>query len=139
MSSPVTEKIYLEEQSNSFGYYLLRQPVPAQVIDRYFLTIQDLSVHLSDQDTKLLEFITKHRWSIGFIDSGLALGRPDSEVRHRLFIMFALLEATPDFHDYFLPKKLHFMYFFIVIYTGFKALIKAFVGVLFVNLITLWA
>jgi hypothetical protein len=42
---------------------------------------------------------------MAWADAGLALVDPSSVIRRRLFLMLAVLEASPDFADQFLPRR----------------------------------
>ena len=55
------------------------------------------------RDERTLEFVARHPRLLGIIDGGLALRRPRSVVRQRLLLMAAILEASPDHADRFLP------------------------------------
>ncbi len=122
----------LIRQAEVLGRYFLKKH-PTDKIKHLYAEIIGKSKGLSRQDQRLLLFATKHHRSLGLIDAGLALMRPDSEVRRRLYIMFALLEASPDYCDYFLPKKRGPFYLFIIVWAGLSALFKAAVGCLLVK------
>ena len=77
----------------------------------------------------------QNRWSVSSIDSGLALFGRDSSIRRKIFIMLAILEASPDYCDYFLPRKRSPLYLFIVIWAGIRASIKAAIGSVMLKLL----
>jgi hypothetical protein len=57
------------------------------------------------RDRRLWELAMRHPWRIGLVDAGLALVDPHSPVRHRLFLMLAILEASPRHCARFLPAS----------------------------------
>ncbi len=42
---------------------------------------------------------------VGLLDAGLAVADPHSELRRRLYLMFAILESSPEYHELFLPPR----------------------------------
>lgn len=121
-------------EAEIFGKYLINQS-PSQNIKLLFTKAALVDNSISVQDKKLLNFIIKNTWSIGLIDSGLAILNPKSEVRRRLYIMFAILESSPEHNDYFLTIKRRPLYFLIILLSGIRSFIKSFLGILLVKII----
>ena len=121
-----------KRQAEIFGRYLLKIP-PSSASKKLFVRIVDRTDFISQQDANLLKFALERPWAISYIDAGLAVLNPDSELRRRLFIMFAILESMPDYYDYFLPKRRSFWYAFYVFFSGLRAALKATVGVVLVK------
>ncbi len=46
----------------------------------------------------------RSRFAMGAIDAGLALVKPSSTIRKRIFIMLSILEASPHHTGHFLPE-----------------------------------
>lgn len=125
----------LAHEARVFGSYLTGGEVAPQVTERYTRAIQNKHLPLSIRDRKLLAFIMKHPSTVALVDAGLVLINPGSAVRQRLLVLFAILESTPDYHEYFLPRKQSYWYFFRLIFVGLKAGLKAVVGVLLIKVI----
>lgn len=125
----------LEQEADILGTYLLKQSPNSLVKTLYAKAIQKASapVHINDQ--KLLKFILRQNWSIGLVDSGLAFMNPSSEVRRRIYIMFAILESMPDYYDRYLPKHRAKFYLFVIAFTGIQAVIKALIGSVLIKII----
>jgi hypothetical protein len=121
----------LEEQARIFTRYLIRRDVTSQAIQLYKSAVSDSK--LNEVDKKLLSFMTAHPRSIGFIDAGLVFHNASSEARRRLYVMLAILEASIDNHDLFLPKNRSPLYVLVVFYSGTRAMIKTAVGLLLVR------
>jgi hypothetical protein len=102
--------------------------------DAILNTSSTLTISISDR--RLLLFIQKKPSFLGFIDSGLAILNPYSEVRRRIYIMFSLLESSVDHTNEFLPVKRKRIYLLTVLFSGFSAICKALVGILLIKLIT---
>jgi hypothetical protein len=65
---------------------------------------------MSEREHKRLTFIRRHPWALGFVDAGLTLVDSASELRHRIYIMFSILESSPRYHDRFLPTRRRWWY-----------------------------
>jgi hypothetical protein len=123
-----------EKEARTFAHYLVRKQPSAQAIRLYQTAMQTSKP--DDADQKLLLFVVSHPSSIGLIDAGLVFHRPSSEVRRRLYVMLAILEASPDHSDLFIPKRHSPLYIFVIMYTGMRAAIKAGLGLVLVKVVT---
>jgi hypothetical protein len=72
---------------------------------------------------------------LGLLDSGLALVRPHAELRRRLYLLFALLEATPEYADRFLPAARRPWYVIYIAWVGARAAVKGLLGSALVKLV----
>jgi hypothetical protein len=116
----------LSRQVDIFTRYLVGHPASDNIVTRYAETFaNDL---LEGPDEQLLSFITRHPRSTGLIDAGLCLSRPNSEVRRRLYTTLALLEASPEYTDAFLPKKRSVWYLAYLCWSGLRAVLRAIGG-----------
>ena len=128
----------LEKEAELFSKYLLNQ-FPNQTVKVLYVKAMQLSDSSTGiQDKKLVQFVTENNWSIGLIDSGLAIIRPDAEVRRRLYILFALLESMPDYWDHFLPKKRSPFYLIVIVFHGTAAILKATLGIALIKLLEIF-
>jgi hypothetical protein len=123
----------LEQEARLFTRYLIGRDANPQAI-RLYETVMSTSKP-DNKDKKLLDFMTSHPSSIGLIDAGLVFHNATSEARRRLYIMFAILEASPEYCDFFLPKKRSPFYILVIFYSGVRAIIKAGLGLLLVKVI----
>lgn len=123
------------DQALIFGRYLLKQTPNADVQSLYDRAMAADAGKADAQDTTLLTFITRHPWSLGAIDGALALIKPNSEVRRRLYVMFSILEAAPEYHRHFLPQKHSWWYLFVIGATGVRAVARALCGIVLVKVV----
>lgn len=121
----------LEKEARIFTRYLVGKEVDPQAIRLYENGTKNSSPN--DTDRKLLKFMVAHPHCIGFIDAGLVFHNASSEARRRLYLMLAILEASPEYYDSFLAKKRSPLYIFIIFYSGTRAVIKAGLGLLLVK------
>jgi hypothetical protein len=128
----------LEKEVLQFAAYLTGRAPSTVVIRLYLSSIMETTGTLTVRDQRLLQYISDNNWSLGIIDSGLALIHPDSEIRRRLYFLFSIMEAMPEYADLFLPKKRSRVYIFSIIYHVLSAMIKALFGTLFIKIITFW-
>lgn len=115
-------------EAECFARYLIGKVPSDHIADLYNQAIAKRKRSLSPTDIKILTFARNHPWSIQFLDAGAAIGRSDCELRHRLYIMFALLETVPEFSEYFLPRERSGGYVVIMGWAALKAGFKALVG-----------
>lgn len=123
-----------DTQAQVFSHYLIGQLPHADAILLYNKAMANSRV-LSRADQRLLEFILVHRWAIGAVDGALALIQPQSEVRRRIYLMFSILEARPEYTQSFLPQSRSAWYWVMLIVIGARAIIKALIGLFVVKVI----
>lgn len=123
----------LEKEARLFTRYLIHRDANPQAIRLYKATMSNSKP--DNTDKKLLNFMVSHPSSIGFIDAGLVFHNSSSEARRRLYVMFAILEASSEYYDFFLPKKRSPFYILVIFYSGVRAIIKAGLGLIFVKVI----
>jgi hypothetical protein len=125
----------LTAEAELFGRYLTKDTPSKKIVTLYEKAMNRTANKVSKSDEKALAFVGKCPWSIGFIDAGLAIVRPQSEVRRRLYVMFSILEATPEYATQFLPQDQPWWYVFVVVWAGIKAVVKALLGVALVKVV----
>jgi hypothetical protein len=123
-----------DRQAELLGNYLLQGiPLKPEIKERYEQTMLNTTGKLDERDKKILSFALNHPWSIGLLDAGCVFVHPDAEIRRRLYVMFAILEASTDYWSYFLPKKRNPLYVFVLLAAGMRGVAKAGVGVILVK------
>lgn len=123
----------LRDEGRGFGAYLLGFDPPEASVRLYVAAMNALDLAIPEQDRSLLSYVNRHAWSIGFVDSGLALRRPSSAIRTKLLTMSAILEATPELADVFLPSPRPILYAGYAALVAFRAACKAAIGVVLVS------
>ncbi len=99
----------------------------------YLAAIQKLNIPFSKYEQALWSSMLKSKWRMACIDAGLALKDPNNNTRRKIFTMLAILEASPNYTKYFLPKKFSFLYVFKLIVVGARAVTRALVGLIIVT------
>lgn len=122
--------IYEAEQ---IGHYLLSIPIQDSEKNTYADAIQKLNIQFSDFEKALWNSMLKSKWKMACIDAGLALKDPNNNARRKLFTMLAILEASPNYTEYFLSRNFSFFYLFKIGAVGVRAVFRAMVGLLIVN------
>ena len=121
-------------QAAIFTKYLIGKQPDVQSISLYSQAVAH-GASSNASDLKILAFIQKHPFWIGCVDGGLALVSPHSEVRRRIYIMFAILESQPVFWRSFLPVERNGGYLFFILFTGLRAIIRAIIGIVIIKAI----
>ena len=132
MQASPDEAIWLAE-GRRFGAYLLRKPPSELLVARYAAAMEVLHPHVNQSDGRLLRLVQDHVQVLSLVDSGLALVRPDSVIRTKLLVMSAILEATPEHADSFLPVGRSTGYVPYAAYVGLRAGLKGVIGALLVR------
>ena len=102
--------------------YLVGKECSEEIIQRYQEAANKLNAGLNDTEQKTWNKMLSSSFYLKLIDSGLAISNPQSALRKRIFIMLAILEASPDFTASFLPQEKSIFY---LIPLGFKAGLSA--------------
>jgi hypothetical protein len=126
----------LRQEAQVYGKYFLHKLPNEQTIEIYAQTNPHKTSSASSNDQKIIHFALHHPWSIGFLDAAQALVKSDSELRKRLYFMFAILESRPEYCSLFLPTKRNWLYLFFIFYSGARSVFKAFFGILLLKIIT---
>lgn len=123
----------LAAEARHFGMYLVKTAPPESAIALYKSAVKASGVVATDRDQRLLSFMARHPWSIGLIDGGLALIDRQSAIRHRLYVMFSILETRPEYTAYFLPRQRSAWYAIAVLFIGAAGVLKSLAGVLIIK------
>lgn len=118
-----------------FGRYLLKTTPSTDIQALYEKAIANNVGDADAIDSALLHFLSKRPYMVAYIDAGLAFTKPNSEVRRRLYVMFSILEASPLYHDLFLPKRRSASYLFVVIGVAIRSIFRALVGIIIIKAI----
>jgi hypothetical protein len=130
----------LKKEGRLFARYLLDREPPQDMIDRYISANRELGTDIAMQSTeKLMECTLTHPWSIPFLDAAAGVIQPDFLLRKKIYIMAAVLEASPIFADQFLPQNLApFKLFARLIFNSVTAGIKMIIGIPLFYLLRKW-
>ena len=80
------------------------EPLPAEIARWRVSLVVHGALLERERDLRLWALITRRPALIGAIDAGLALADPHGPIRHRLFLMLAVLEASPQHTTRFLSN-----------------------------------
>ncbi len=122
-------------EAEIFGRYIIGETPSRQVRERYEKFLERTATKVSHKDQCIVEFARKHPWAIGPIDAYAALFRPHAEIHRRLFVMFAVAEATPEYAEKFLPKDQGFLHLFTIAGVSLRAGFRAITGLIIVQFI----
>ncbi|HYH74662.1 MAG TPA: hypothetical protein VD735_01745 [Candidatus Saccharimonadales bacterium] len=127
------QALYLE--ATIFGEYLVGQTPPSAAADLYVRAVSGRKTKPTKHEQRLLAFMAKHPWSVAAIDGGLNIVNRTSEVRSRIYTMFSILEARPEFHDQFLSKDRAHWYIIPILFTGAWGLLTSLFGIVLVKVV----
>lgn len=122
----------LRKQADILVTYLTRSTINDRVIYELYEQSVDRSSGHSEQ--KILSFAFSHPAFLPLLDAGLVFLRPSSELRRRIYIMFAILEAHPDYATLFLPNKYSIRDLVLLPLIGLRAVCRAAGGVILITM-----
>ena len=123
------------DEARVISHYLIGAEPSEQSIALYVNAIRAESSPPSHSDRKLIAVAHKRPGFLGLLDAGLALLRPQALLRRRIYLMFAILEATPEHHQRFLPVNRPRRYVIALIARALAGIGKAIVGAGLVKII----
>lgn len=125
-------KEYALEADRITNYLISALPKDQERMN-YISAMNSFDLKLTDYDSMLLSSMLKSKWHMACIDAGLAIKDPKNQVRRKIFTMLAILEASPNYTDYFLSKYFSFFYFIKIGFVGCRSIIRAFVGIVIIK------
>jgi hypothetical protein len=122
----------LDAEARLFGRYLVGREPAAEVVARYREACRSLWPEPPQgADAARLAYARRHPWSVGPLEAAAALLDPEGQLRSRVLVAAAILEATPAHADDFLPHELRLPELFVrLAVAGTTAVAKALVGML---------
>jgi hypothetical protein len=122
----------LVEEARRFARYVLGREAPAELLHRYVEASRLLFPEPPrGRDAAVLAFVRRHPWSLGPLDAASALVHGGGQLRSRLLVMTAILEASPGCADDFLPANVPAGRLFLGLAAlGARAALKAAFGLL---------
>lgn len=130
--NPVNE---LKQEARIITNYLVGKPCTEELIQRYVEANIKLAIQIIPEEEKLWRNALRGAYWMSFIDSGLALVRPKSQIRRKIFVMLAILEASVEYCDDFLPHTRNkAQVFFLLALEGIKAVFFALFGLFIIKI-----
>lgn len=125
-------EISLKNQTDILVLYLTGRTVSDPIIyELYEYALEGLT---SDEEGKLLRLAFTRPFIIPYLDGGLVFIRSTSELRRRIYIIFSILESSPDYTDLFIPKKYTPTDTILIGLSCIRAALRAAVGIVIVKL-----
>ena len=111
-----------DREAHILSKYLVGKGCSSDMAYRYAGAVNKLNASLSAEEQVRWDKMMSNSFYLKMVDSGLAITNPQSALRKRIFIMLAILEASPDFTESFLPQKRSVFY---LVPLGFRAGLSA--------------
>lgn len=102
MSSTDSNTEVLVGEPNLLLSYLYPKKVSPEWIEKYQNAVRILNLPLNDQELSILRFAIQHPNLISFIDGGLSLFKPQSNLKKRFVVATSIVESAPQSFDLFL-------------------------------------
>jgi len=109
--------------------YLIGERASEEEVARWCKAVQVVALPLKEgRDKGLWRFAMRGPFMLGAVDAGLAISDRDSTIRQRIYLMLAVLEASPSHADHFLDKPWGLKGYFSILMHGGIAVVRALVG-----------
>lgn len=92
----------LAAECRLFTRYLLGAEPRVGLVERYAAAHRHLLPDAGEPPCRELGFVRRHPRSLPFLDAALGLGRTQSLLRRKIYLMAAILETSPDHAGFFL-------------------------------------
>jgi hypothetical protein len=130
--NPVNE---LEREASIITNYLVGKPCTGELVKRYVDANIKQAIQVGPEEEQLWKNALRGVYWMSCIDSGLALVRPKSQIRRKIFVMLAILEASVDYCDDFLPRtRSKVQVLFLLAVQGVKAVFFATIGLILIKI-----
>jgi len=111
MAAENQHEIVIEEQeAEQLCKYLINKPSSPEIKAAYRQAVVKQGVYFNPEELALWRKMMTSGFMLRIIDSGLALIKPTSILRKRIFIMLCILETDKHYTKYFLPVKRSIFY-----------------------------
>jgi nucleoside-diphosphate-sugar epimerase len=117
--------------------YLLGVCCSHELKIRYAQAIERLKIELDLEERRLWRIVNRYPFLLRIIDGGSALLKRHGGIRRKIYTMLAILEASPEHADLFLPKAYTGLYLLGLVGAGIRAGVSAAAGVLLIKMINL--
>lgn len=118
----------ISDEADLIARYLIGRSPNDRIKRRYEDAMHMLHYDLDAVDRRLWEIVTCCPFTFRLIDGGLAILRPASSIRRKVHVMLAVLEASPEYCEYFLPKGFGLLYGLSIVVTGARAVFAGVIG-----------
>jgi nucleoside-diphosphate-sugar epimerase len=125
----------LAREAARLGRYLVgRRPAPP-LVARYARAVATLGLAIAPDEARGWRLAIAVPAALRFVDGGLALAKPEGTIRRRVHMMLAILEASPDHCDAFLPAAARPRDWLLVGLAALRAGVAGAVGLVLVRLL----
>lgn len=117
------------------GRYLVGRPPAPPLTARYACALATLGLEIAPDEAPAWRLTERVPMSLALVDGGLALAKPNGTVRRRLHAMLAILEASPDHGDAFLPIAFRARDWIVVALAALRAAVAGAAGLVLVRVL----
>jgi hypothetical protein len=123
----------IDQEAAALCRYLVGAQPSEHISKLYRAVIRRERQAPSGADARILAYALAHPNQIVYLDSALAVVRPSAALRQRLYAMFAITEATPEYAERYLPVARPPVYILAIGLHGVRAVCRAMVGLVLLH------
>jgi hypothetical protein len=121
-------------EADRLSKYLVGSAASHGAQQAYWKAVERLGCEMDRAESRAWERMMRSSFLLRCVDAGLALLRPASVLRKRIFIMLAVLETEPSLSDHFLPQERSGFFLVLVILRIVRAVVCSMIGILLVKM-----
>jgi hypothetical protein len=125
----------IQQEAAVLCNYLVGAPPTAHIQELYAAVINREEATLNRKDELVLRYVLRRPRHLIYLDSALALVRPTAALRQRLYAMFAITEATPEYAPRYLPESKPPLYAVVIGLTGLRAIYRTVIGLVLLHVV----
>lgn len=116
-------------EAERISMYLIGSACSEKIANRYAEAVNIKKPTISRNDEALWHFALRGTFNMAITDSALALLNPYHPIRHRIYLMLAILEADVAFTHKFIAREHGFFKAFVLLaYSGLVAFVQSIIG-----------
>lgn len=108
MISLIKNSLELFNEAKLIGKYLIGEEINDNLCHDYVRAI-NIKNEKEDKTQVLLNNSLKANWKLKFYDSAYAFTKNKTTIRRKIFIMLAIIEASPNHYEYFIESEKSFL------------------------------
>lgn len=128
----VGKETYFHEAEIISRYLLKLSPTGREKL-LYAEAMDKLHITLEARELKIWNFVSRNPWALGPVDAALAIKTPHGNVRRKLFVMLAILEASPRHTEYFLARRFSLVEMMLLPLSGVRAALRLAAGIVLIS------
>ena len=124
----------MKREAEIISLYLIGESPSEKEVGLYEEALMKKGITLNSKEEKLWQLLIRFPFLIGFIDGGLYFIDPTSNIRKKMYIMLAILEASTLHTKYFLSRDFSIFYLIKIMFSSIRGIYRGILGYIFIRM-----